>query len=296
MWGRGKLRNRARCAQGGGRGRCIERNIPALPPPRPSPSWEKALTSVAIRSTSNYQRGQKLESLRGNAGGRFCVRERPKGSLLTGRDASGLQSRAPSHCCAASPPLHAHTPQRQPEHCRGHRQKRRRTGQSATPTPTTTAVQAPSRSTHTAPPLQLNANENVYGAPAEVLADLVRAPEPTSSPTRHPRGRRQAAATHWVYPDPTQLALRTALAEHHAAHGIDKERVVAGAGSDDILDILMRLVVRRRLRPPLSSPARSARTRRRPRRWFVGVLAPPLPPPPHPALPSQVISTPTFGM
>jgi hypothetical protein len=41
------------------------------------------------------------------------------------------------------------------------------------------------------------------------------------------------------YPDPTQTALRAALAE---LHGVTPDRVVAGAGSDDILDVVLRVV------------------------------------------------------
>lgn len=49
-------------------------------------------------------------------------------------------------------------------------------------------------------PTQLNANENVYGAPAEVIEAIAKAP-------------------HHVYPDPSQSELRMAIAAHH---GVDK--------------------------------------------------------------------------
>ena len=60
---------------------------------------------------------------------------------------------------------------------------------------------------------QLNANENIYGAPQEVLDEL-----------------RAADHGHFIYPDPTQLKLRTALAKLHDEHGVKVENVVAGAG------------------------------------------------------------------
>lgn len=68
--------------------------------------------------------------------------------------------------------------------------------------------------------VKLNANENVYGAHPKVLEAL------------------KQLELH-VYPDPAQTALRAALAEHH---GVKPESVVAGAGSDDILDVLVRVV------------------------------------------------------
>jgi histidinol-phosphate aminotransferase len=44
------------------------------------------------------------------------------------------------------------------------------------------------------------------------------------------------------YPDPTQAQLRAALAKLHGADGVGVANVVAGAGSDDILDIVLRVV------------------------------------------------------
>lgn len=73
--------------------------------------------------------------------------------------------------------------------------------------------------------VKLNANENIYGAPQSVLDELDK-----------------SGQGHFIYPDPTQMKLRTALADLHKEHGVKLENVVAGAGSDDILDIIMRLV------------------------------------------------------
>lgn len=68
--------------------------------------------------------------------------------------------------------------------------------------------------------VKLNANENVYGAPRVVL-DAIQ------------------TAEHHIYPDPAQTKLRAALAEFH---GVTPEHVVAGSGSDDLLDVLIRVV------------------------------------------------------
>ncbi len=67
--------------------------------------------------------------------------------------------------------------------------------------------------------IRLNANENPYGAPTsvtDVLKDLV---------------------VH-LYPDPEQRRLRAKLAEYT---GQPVERVMAGAGGDEIIDLLLRL-------------------------------------------------------
>eukprot|EP00039_Didymoeca_costata_P028177 m.20251 g.20251 ORF g.20251 m.20251 type:complete len:603 (-) comp6786_c0_seq2:959-2767(-) len=71
--------------------------------------------------------------------------------------------------------------------------------------------------------VKLNANENVYGAPKKALEAL-------------------QTADHSVYPDPTQSKLREALAKLHSTHGVKPQNVVAGAGSDDILDVILRTV------------------------------------------------------
>ena len=73
--------------------------------------------------------------------------------------------------------------------------------------------------------VKLNANENSFGAP-QVVRDAVA---------------RELSKAH-IYPDPAQRKLRADLAKLHAdalEHGI--EQVVDGAGSDDILDVIIRL-------------------------------------------------------
>lgn len=67
--------------------------------------------------------------------------------------------------------------------------------------------------------IRLNANENPYGAPPEVLASL------------------KNLEVH-LYPDPAQRKLRAKLAEYT---GQPVERVMAGAGGDEIIDLLLRL-------------------------------------------------------
>ena len=69
--------------------------------------------------------------------------------------------------------------------------------------------------------VKLNANENQYGAPEVCVSAIVES---------------LSRKTH-VYPDPTQGELRGVLGEHH---GVDPGWIVAGAGSDDILDMLLR--------------------------------------------------------
>ncbi|KNC48801.1 histidinol-phosphate aminotransferase [Thecamonas trahens ATCC 50062] len=69
--------------------------------------------------------------------------------------------------------------------------------------------------------IKLNANENQYGVPEACAAAMSAAINVT---------------TH-VYPDPSQAKLRGAVAE---LHELGPESVVAGAGSDDILDIILR--------------------------------------------------------
>ena len=70
--------------------------------------------------------------------------------------------------------------------------------------------------------VKLNGNENLYGASPKVaraLADY---------------------NTYHIYPDPRQGRLRKVLAEYT---GSDPERIVAGVGSDEIIDLLLRLFV-----------------------------------------------------
>ena len=57
--------------------------------------------------------------------------------------------------------------------------------------------------------LQLNANENVYGAPQQVTDNI-------------------AKTMHWVCPDPTLAKLREAIAGLHADIGVTVENVVTG--------------------------------------------------------------------
>ena len=70
--------------------------------------------------------------------------------------------------------------------------------------------------------VKLNGNENLYGASpnvAKALADY---------------------NAYNIYPDPRQGRLRKVLAEYA---GSEPERIVAGAGSDEIIDLLLRLFV-----------------------------------------------------
>ncbi len=69
--------------------------------------------------------------------------------------------------------------------------------------------------------VKLNGNENPYGASpraSEALADL---------------------PLH-IYPDPQQRSIRDALADHN---GIGPEYIVAGAGADELIDLLFRLFI-----------------------------------------------------
>lgn len=67
--------------------------------------------------------------------------------------------------------------------------------------------------------VKLDANENLYGAPAEVFEAIAR------------------ADLH-IYPDPGQNALRRAVGGYV---GVDPEQIVAGTGADDLIDIILRL-------------------------------------------------------
>ena len=70
--------------------------------------------------------------------------------------------------------------------------------------------------------LKLDANENPFGASAAVQRAI-------------------AAFDGWsVYPDPLQLDLRAALAGYA---GVTPERVVAGAGSDELIELTVRALV-----------------------------------------------------
>ena len=67
--------------------------------------------------------------------------------------------------------------------------------------------------------IRLNGNENPYGASPKAAEALTGAP------------------LH-IYPDPLQREVRGALGSHL---GIDPEHVIAGAGSDELIDLLFRL-------------------------------------------------------
>ena len=70
--------------------------------------------------------------------------------------------------------------------------------------------------------IRLNANENPYGATESVRAAI---------------SSFDAAS---IYPDPEQAGLRAALSEYV---GVAPERIVAGAGSDELIDLIARLFV-----------------------------------------------------
>ena len=71
--------------------------------------------------------------------------------------------------------------------------------------------------------IKLDANENPYGPSPRVQAALARLPY-----------------VH-IYPDPGSEALRAALAEFT---GVPAENLLAGAGADELLDLIMRLFLR----------------------------------------------------
>ena len=69
-------------------------------------------------------------------------------------------------------------------------------------------------------PIRLASNENPFGASPAAIAAF-----------------HQAAAELNRYPDGMAVALRTAIGQ---AHGLDPERIVCGAGSDEVLTLLVR--------------------------------------------------------
>merc|ERR1712216_708675 len=75
---------------------------------------------------------------------------------------------------------------------------------------------------------KLDANENLHPVPDELMAAVTEALQSFSS-----------GCIAQIYPDPTQTHFRADIAK---LHGISPDMVVAGSGSDDILDIIMRLV------------------------------------------------------
>jgi histidinol-phosphate aminotransferase len=70
--------------------------------------------------------------------------------------------------------------------------------------------------------IKLDANENPYGPSPKVRAALANLPYPH------------------IYPDPASTALRAALAE---STGLPAENLLAGAGADDLIDLILRLFV-----------------------------------------------------
>jgi len=70
--------------------------------------------------------------------------------------------------------------------------------------------------------IKLDANENPYGMLADVRAALAEMPFPN------------------VYPDPGSQELRHALAEYHH---IPYENILAGAGADELIDLIFRLTI-----------------------------------------------------
>ncbi|CAA2934366.1 histidinol-phosphate aminotransferase, chloroplastic [Olea europaea subsp. europaea] len=70
--------------------------------------------------------------------------------------------------------------------------------------------------------VKLDANENPYGPPPEVLEAL--------GSMRFP----------YIYPDPESRSLRAALAEDS---GIESEYILAGCGADELIDLIMRCVL-----------------------------------------------------
>ena len=94
------------------------------------------------------------------------------------------------------------------------------------------AVLASGPSYHGVPPpkedvAKLNANEMNYGAHPEVL-----------------KAAEAATKSYHVYPDPAQSVLRSKIAQTHP--GFSKDNVVAGSGSDDCLDVILRVIAPKR--------------------------------------------------
>lgn len=75
---------------------------------------------------------------------------------------------------------------------------------------------------------KLDANENLHPVPAEMMKAVTDALQSFGS-----------GCSAQIYPDPSQTNFRAAIAK---LHGITPDMVVAGSGSDDILDIIMRIM------------------------------------------------------
>ena len=69
--------------------------------------------------------------------------------------------------------------------------------------------------------VKLDGNENVYGCSPKAAEAVAR------------------LTSHHIYPDPEQRRLRDALAEYT---GVDAGHVLAGAGSDELIELLLRLI------------------------------------------------------
>ncbi len=76
--------------------------------------------------------------------------------------------------------------------------------------------------------VKLDANENPYGPSPQVIAAIDALGSQSPSP-------------YAIYPDPDHTRLRAAIA---AYVGVPPERLVCGAGSDELIDLIMRLVLR----------------------------------------------------
>jgi histidinol-phosphate aminotransferase len=70
--------------------------------------------------------------------------------------------------------------------------------------------------------VKLDANENPYGVLPAVSQALA------AMPFAH------------IYPDPESRALRSAIASHH---GVPVDNILAGAGADELIDLILRLVI-----------------------------------------------------
>jgi histidinol-phosphate aminotransferase len=75
---------------------------------------------------------------------------------------------------------------------------------------------------------KLDANENLHPVPAEMMKAVTDALQSLGS-----------GCSAQIYPDPSQTHFRAAIAK---LHGLTPDMVVAGSGSDDILDIIMRVI------------------------------------------------------
>ena len=69
--------------------------------------------------------------------------------------------------------------------------------------------------------IKLNGNENPFGASPKVAEAVAKGP-------------------FHIYPDPLQRAVRKGLAEYA---GVDVDQVIAGAGADELIDLLLRLFI-----------------------------------------------------